>query len=143
MKRLWDDFYLLDAGSPTVNWIMMCGWWEGLNGLTYKENVEDTRKSPARDLIKELKEYNIDVFGYDPYLSKTQIESFDVKPLNNLEDLDFDVDSFVFTVSHDEFKGISIGELKDLSNTNPLLVDVRGIFSKEESEETEFIYKKL
>jgi len=112
-------------------------------GLTYKENVADTRASPARDLIKELKEYNIDVYGHDPYLSIEQMESFDVEPLGNLDDLDFDVDSFIFTVAHDEFKSISIDELNDLSDTYPLLVDVRGMFSKEESEKTGFIYKKL
>ncbi|MEF8874136.1 MAG: nucleotide sugar dehydrogenase [Candidatus Thermoplasmatota archaeon] len=112
-------------------------------GLTYKENVKDTRKTPARDLIKELKEYGIDVYGYDPLLSDEQMRSFDVKSLDDLETISFDVDSFVFTVAHDEFKEISIDELKDLSTTDPLLVDVRGMFSKERSGENGFIYKKL
>jgi len=112
-------------------------------GLTYKENVADTRKSPARDLIKELKEYGIDVYGYDPYLSEEQMESFDVEHLNNLENLDFDVDSFVFTVSHDYFKDLTPERLRTKSDHNPLLVDVRGMFSKEESEENGFIYRTL
>ncbi len=81
--------------------------------------------------------------GHDPYLSIEQKESFDVEPLGSLDDLYFDVDSFIFTVAHDEFKSISIDELNNLSDTNPLLVDVRGMFSKEESEKSNFIYKKL
>lgn len=112
-------------------------------GLTYKENVADTRKSPSRDLIKELHEYDIDVYGYDPLLKEEEVESFDVKSLKSIDDLDFEVDSFVFTVEHDGFKDISINNLKALTNNNPLLVDVRGIFSKEGSEKEGFIYRTL
>jgi len=30
-------------------------------GLTYKENVPDTRESPVREMVKELKEFGVDV----------------------------------------------------------------------------------
>jgi UDPglucose 6-dehydrogenase/UDP-N-acetyl-D-galactosamine dehydrogenase len=30
-------------------------------GLTYKENVPDTRESPVREMVKELKEFCVDV----------------------------------------------------------------------------------
>lgn len=33
-------------------------------GLTYKENVPDTRESPAEEVIHELKEFDIDVSQY-------------------------------------------------------------------------------
>ena len=42
-------------------------------GLTYKENVPDTRESPVREIIKELKEFGIEIYGYDPLLSKEEI----------------------------------------------------------------------
>jgi UDP-glucose 6-dehydrogenase len=48
-------------------------------GLTYKENVPDTRESPVREMVKELKEFGVDVCGYDPFLSKEEIEAFSVK----------------------------------------------------------------
>ncbi len=38
----------------------------------------------------------IDVYRYDPVLSNEQMETFDVEPLKNLDDFDFDVDSFIF-----------------------------------------------
>jgi len=53
-------------------------------GLTYKENVPDTRESPVREIIKELKEFGIEIHGYDPLLSKEEIEAFGVKSLDNL-----------------------------------------------------------
>ncbi|MCW3130941.1 MAG: nucleotide sugar dehydrogenase, partial [Methanophagales archaeon] len=51
-------------------------------GLTYKENVPDTRESPVREMVKELKEFGIKVFGYDPLLSKEEIEGFCVNALD-------------------------------------------------------------
>ncbi|MGB2840856.1 MAG: UDP binding domain-containing protein [Halobacteriota archaeon] len=51
-------------------------------GLTYKENVPDTRESPVREIIKELKEFGIEIHGYDPLLSKEEIEDFGVKTLD-------------------------------------------------------------
>jgi len=42
-------------------------------GLTYKENVADTRESPVREMVKELKEFGVDVYGYDSLLSREEI----------------------------------------------------------------------
>ena len=35
-------------------------------GLTYKENVADTRETPVKGVIKELEEYGVELYGYDP-----------------------------------------------------------------------------
>ena len=35
-------------------------------GLTYKENVPDTRESPMREMVRELKEFGVDIYGFDP-----------------------------------------------------------------------------
>ena len=51
-------------------------------GLTYKENVPDTRESPVREIVKELKEFGVDVYGYDPLISKEEIGDFGVKTLD-------------------------------------------------------------
>ena len=48
-------------------------------GLTYKENVPDTRESPVMEMVKE---FGIDVHGYDPLLSRKEIEAFGVKVLD-------------------------------------------------------------
>ena len=40
-----------------------------LLGLTFKPNVSDYRNSRVKYLIKELKDYNIKVQAYDPYLT--------------------------------------------------------------------------
>lgn len=49
-------------------------------GLTYKENVPDTRETPVRGIIKELKEYGVDIYGYDPLLNDIEHE-FGIKSM--------------------------------------------------------------
>ena len=51
-------------------------------GLTYKENVADTRESPVKEMVKELKEFGVDIYGYDPLLSKEEFEGFGAKALS-------------------------------------------------------------
>ncbi len=109
-------------------------------GLTYKENVPDTRESPVRGLIKELKEFEMDVYGYDPLLSKQQVEDFGAKS-STLGDMM--VDCIIITVAHDEFKKLSLLDLKRNMNAHPVLVDIRGIFDKNECEEERIEYVTL
>ena len=69
--------------------------------LTYKENVADTRESPVREIVKELKEFGVAVYGYDPLLSNKEIEGFCVKALVKLNKK---MDCVIVAVAHDEFK---------------------------------------
>lgn len=109
-------------------------------GLTYKENVSDTRESPVKNMIKELKDFGIDLYGHDPLLSKEQIESFGVKALN---ELNVKTDCVVVTVMHDEFKTITLEDLKKSMNEKPVLIDVRGKFDLQEAKKFGFLYKTL
>ena len=45
--------------------------------------MPDTRESPVREMVKELKEFGVDVYGYDPLLSKEEIEAFGVNALDD------------------------------------------------------------
>jgi UDPglucose 6-dehydrogenase/UDP-N-acetyl-D-galactosamine dehydrogenase len=49
----------------------------------------------------KMKEFGIEVYGYDPLLSKEEIEAFGVKAL---DDLNMKVDCVVVAVAHNEFK---------------------------------------
>ena len=109
-------------------------------GLTYKENVADTRESPIREMVEELKEFGIDVFGYDPLLSKEEIGGFGVKALDNL---DMKVDGVVVTAAHDEFKKMNLNEIKKFMNDKPVIVDARGMFDEGEAKEKGFYYESL
>ena len=109
-------------------------------GLTYKENVADTRESPVREIIKELKEFGIEIHGYDPLLSKEEIEAFGVKSSANL---DVKMDCVIVAVAHDEFKKMKLEDVSKFMNNKPIIVDVRGMFDEEESKEKGFYYRCL
>jgi len=69
----------------------------GLYGLTYKENVDDTRESPTLQLLEKMSEHL--AFGiktYDPFIDKPIVEN---------QFLDFDeflqgIDLLVILVGH-------------------------------------------
>ena len=109
-------------------------------GLTYKENVPDTRESPAREMVKELKEFGVDVYGYDPLLTKEAIEGFGVRAL---DELNVKVDCVIVAVAHDEFKEMKLEDIKKFMNNKPVLIDFRGLFDGEEAKGKGFYYKRL
>jgi len=109
-------------------------------GLTYKENVPDTRESPVKEMVKELQEFGVKVYGYDPLLSKEEIERFGVTALDNLGKT---VDCVVMAVAHDEFKQMNLDDLTRMMNDKLVLIDVRGIVNDQEAEEKGFYYGGL
>ena len=111
-------------------------------GLTYKENVPDTRESPVREMVKELKVFGIDAYGYDPLLSKEEIDGFGVNALDNL-DVEIKMDGVIVAVAHDEFKKMKLGEIKKFMNAKPVLIDVRGMFDGEAAKGKGFYYRGL
>jgi len=119
-------------------------------GLTYKENVGDTRETPVKEMIKELKEYGVDIFGYDPLLNDIEsefgIEAYDFRLLTNSINSSNSinrVDAVILAVAHDAFKEITLDRLKGIMNANPILIDVRGFFDRRESEQRGFCYRGL
>ena len=118
-------------------------------GLTYKENVPDTRESPVREMVKELKEFGVDVYGYDPLLSTAEIEGFGVKALDFSFSTGFlfskkkkcKVDCVIMAVAHNEFKKMELGDLARWMNDKPVLIDVKGMFN--ETDVKDFYYRKL
>jgi len=49
---------------------------------------EGDRESPVGEIVYELKDFDIDVHGYDPLLAPAEIERFEAKPVASLKGLD-------------------------------------------------------
>lgn len=92
-------------------------------GLTYKENVPDTRESPAVGIVEELKEFGVEVYGHDPFLGKEEIEGFGVKVFDGEK-----VEGVILAVAHEEFRKIGFEHVAKLMGDKPVLIDTRGIF---------------
>lgn len=116
-------------------------------GLTYKENVADTRETPVKEIIKELKEYGVDVYGCDPLLDDVETE-FGIKscPISSIAHHPSHIaplDCVILAVAHDAFKEITLSELKKIMNADPILIDVRGFFDRKEAEQERIHYRTL
>jgi UDP-N-acetyl-D-galactosamine dehydrogenase len=109
-------------------------------GLTYKEIVPDTRESPVKTMVKELKEFSCDVYGLDPLLTKKEIEGFHVKTSDTLKGK---VDCIILAVAHDQFKRKTYEDLKKMMKEKPVLIDVRRMYNKDEAKKQGFYYNAL
>lgn len=98
-------------------------------GLTFKENCPDTRNSKVDDIIKRLNEFDINPIVVDPWASERDaMHEYGVK-LTKLEDVK-DVDCVIVAVAHNEFRDLTIADLKKLykKGTEQVLIDVKGLY---------------
>ena len=109
-------------------------------GLTYKEDVADVRESPAENMVEELKEYDVNVYGYDPLLTPAEIKHFGAIPLTKI---DKKMDAVIIAVAHKQFKEMSVKDIAGFMNSNPVLVDVRGMVDRTDAEKKGMYYRKL
>ncbi|MDO9034763.1 MAG: nucleotide sugar dehydrogenase [Methanoregula sp.] len=109
-------------------------------GLTYKEDVPDTRESPAENMVEELKDYDINVYGYDPLLTADEIKQFGAIPLPHL---DKKMDAVIIAVAHSSFKEMSLADIRALMNSEPVIIDVRGMVDGHAAEKAGVYYWKL
>jgi UDP-N-acetyl-D-glucosamine/UDP-N-acetyl-D-galactosamine dehydrogenase len=111
-------------------------------GLTFKENINDYRNSKARDVISELKRYNISVIGCDP-----QLEDGLVKQVFDVDNVAIDdipaIDGAILITPHTEFKGLDLKRIRSKMGRQPVLVDIRGFYPRKEAEAAGFIYDTL
>ncbi|MGV8168633.1 MAG: nucleotide sugar dehydrogenase [Candidatus Nanoarchaeia archaeon] len=112
-------------------------------GLTFKENVKDARNSKTRDLIKELRDYGVDVLAHEPYLSQEEIdqEGFGVKNMSLSNAGKFD--AIIMAVPHKEFLERQIKEYGSLLNNSRIFLDVKGALDKKKFNEEKILFLEL
>ncbi|MFC2059682.1 nucleotide sugar dehydrogenase [Chloroflexota bacterium] len=110
-------------------------------GLTYKEDIADTRETPVKEIIRELKDYESEIYGYDPLVDDIEDE-FGIQVVSNLEEVT-KIDGVILAVAHKAFKKVTVDKLKDIMNDKPILIDVRGFFDSQEAVEKGLYYRTL
>lgn len=96
-------------------------------GITFKEDVSDIRNSKVVDLIKELMSYSMNVHITDPHASPNEIAH--EYQLTMTEQLADNYDAVILAVAHEEFKAMTIEDIKAKMNGTPILFDLKGIHS--------------
>jgi UDP-N-acetyl-D-mannosaminuronic acid dehydrogenase len=94
-------------------------------GVSYKENIGDTRESPALPIIKELKAKGIEVAIYDPLAENFKYESSD------LEESLKNSDMIILLAGHKKYRDLDLGYIGKLMRTKNIF-DTRDFFDKKE-----------
>lgn len=116
-------------------------------GLTFKENCPDTRNSKVDDIIKRLNEYGICPTVVDPWAStRDAMQEYGVT-LTALESV-ADADCVIVAVAHNEFRALSLEQIKglfraDTADENKVLIDVKGLYPIAELNASGMTYWRL
>ncbi|MFC3959427.1 nucleotide sugar dehydrogenase [Halovivax cerinus] len=110
-------------------------------GLAYKPNVGDIRTSAIGGTIERLREYGVDVVGFDPHAEDgAMADAFDVAVQPELDVEGFD--ALLVGTPHGEFYGLPFADLATEMTDQPVLVDVDGAFA-ERVRGSDFAYYSL
>ena len=105
-------------------------------GITFKENCPDTRNSKVNDIVKRLQEYNIEPLVCDPWADPAvakQEYGVDLIPFDQVRD----ADCLIVAVGHQEFRSLSMAQIKELFNSartdeEKVLIDVKSLYRMDE-----------
>lgn len=115
-------------------------------GLTFKENCPDTRNSKVDDIIKQFNRYGIEPVVVDPWTSEADARreyGVTLTPLNQVGD----IDCVIVAVAHNEFKSLSLAEIKALyknvSDCKKVLISVKGLYRIEDLNASGMLWWRL
>ena len=118
-------------------------------GITFKENCPDIRNTKVIDIINRLKQKGVNCFVVDPLAEPSEIKEEYAVDLIAMEALN-EIDIILIAVAHDTFKKLSLEALKQYYHKNPsssssipILVDVKGLFNKEQAKDLGYLYWRL
>ena len=96
-------------------------------GFTFKENCPDVRNTKVIDIIKTLKEYNLNITIFDPWANPQEVKhEYGVEVVNQLPNEKFD--TAILAVAHKEFATLNI---LTLLNQTHVIFDVKSFLPKE------------
>ncbi|NAR76423.1 Vi polysaccharide biosynthesis UDP-N-acetylglucosamine C-6 dehydrogenase TviB [Acinetobacter haemolyticus] len=97
-------------------------------GLSFKENCPDIRNTKIVDMVKALKEYDLDLDIYDPWVDPLDAaKEYGIDPVSSLANAKYD--AIVLAVAHDQFKQMSINEFKAMAKEKYVLYDLKYILN--------------
>ena len=105
-------------------------------GITFKENCPDTRNSKVVDIINRLKEYDINPVVTDSWADVEVAKheyGVDLVPFDQIPK----ADCVIVAVGHNEFRSMSMLQIKDLfkselKDDEKVLVDVKSLYRMDE-----------
>jgi UDP-N-acetyl-D-galactosamine dehydrogenase len=101
-------------------------------GLTFKENCPDIRNTKIIDMVNALKEYDLDIDVYDPWVDHKEVEDeYGLKPIDQPERQTYD--AIVLAISHQQFKEMKYEGITELGKSHCVIYDLKYLLSKDQS----------
>ncbi|MFC4633297.1 nucleotide sugar dehydrogenase [Dokdonia ponticola] len=92
-------------------------------GITFKENCPDVRNTKVVDVIRDLKEYGVEVTVFDPWVSPEDVKhEYGLEAITTAPDSNFD--AIVHAVAHSKFLDLDLTSFK---KENAIIYDVKGV----------------
>ena len=102
-------------------------------GLTFKENCPDIRNTRVVDIVAELKTYGVNVDVYDPWVNADEaFEEYGIRPVENATQAKYD--AIILAVAHQEFKQMSIAEIRALGKEQAIIYDLKYLFPSDQTD---------
>jgi len=112
-------------------------------GLTFKEDVPDTRNTKVLDIIHELREYGIEVLVSDCAADSEEVYAEYGITLVEYDDVK-NVDAVILAVCHKQYREITLDMLREKYSVGTrVLVDVKGMHKPEDAAEKGYLYWSL
>ncbi len=92
-------------------------------GFTFKENCPDVRNTKVIDIVKALKEYNLDIVVYDPWADPVIVkQEYELAIVNKL--FNEKADAVILAVAHDVFLKLDVVSFVQQKH---VIFDVKGM----------------
>jgi len=112
-------------------------------GLAFKAETDDLREAPAIDLIPALTAARASVVAYDPVVRSNGNGAFaGIQWAKTAYDAVKDADALILLTEWNEFRGLDLVRLAH-SMREPVMIDLRNLYSITEIAKTPFIYHSL
>lgn len=96
-------------------------------GFTFKENCPDVRNTKVFDIVRSLREYNLNITIYDPWANAAAAKrEYGIDIIDKIDNQQFD--AAILAVAHNEFKALDIEKFLKKSH---IIYDVKGVLQKD------------
>ena len=97
-------------------------------GIAFKEDCPDMRNTKVIDIIKELKDFDINIDVYDPWVECEEASKFYVQGIiDNPLESSKKYDAIVVAVGHHQFMKFTSEDYQFLTSENGVIIDVKNI----------------
>tara|TARA_R110002110_G_scaffold412641_1_gene638787 strand:+ start:12168 stop:13439 length:1272 start_codon:yes stop_codon:yes gene_type:complete len=102
-------------------------------GLTFKENCPDLRNTRVVDVVRELRDYGIQVDVHDPWTNADEAQH--EYGLDLVQTPQYGgYDGVVLAVAHDQFKALGANAMRGFGKADHVLYDLKNVLDTQESD---------